>query len=136
MASSLPTALALNDTLISISDTAERSRQLLLCCQENFAEESRCIAGDQLSRFNLWASNIGVFSSPQTCLDYRLRTAPTAKAAVEGNLEILCTQLLSGEISHLVVCRRKETFSYSVLTTPTSPFRTGRPCRRSPRWIR
>ncbi|KAF4633985.1 hypothetical protein G7Y89_g4134 [Cudoniella acicularis] len=76
-------------------EVSERSRQLLLCCQESFAEEPRGIAGVQLSRFNLWASNIGVFSSRQASLDYRLRTAPTAKAAVDGNLEIICTQLLS-----------------------------------------
>ncbi|KAK3942415.1 hypothetical protein QBC46DRAFT_256506, partial [Diplogelasinospora grovesii] len=72
-----------------------RSRQLLLCCQENFGEETRRIAGTQLSRFNLWASNIGVFSSRHASLDYRLRTAPAVKAAVNGNLEILCTHLLS-----------------------------------------
>jgi hypothetical protein len=102
MAFSLPASSALNDTPSSISDAAERSRLLLLCCQENFAEEPKRIAGAQLGRFNLWTSNIGVFSSCQASLDYRLRTAPTAKAAVDGNLEILCTQLLSGEISHLV----------------------------------
>jgi hypothetical protein len=111
---SLPSASALNDTSYSISDIAERSRQLLLCCRESFAEESRRIAGDQLSRFNLWASNIGVFSSPQACLDYRLRTAPIAKAAVEGNLEILCTHLLSGETSHLVAVDRGRVLIISI----------------------
>jgi hypothetical protein len=101
MALSSLTASALNDTSSLISDTAERSRELLQCCQENFAEEPRRIAGAQLSRFNLWTSNIGVFSYRQASLDYRLRTAPTAKAAIDGNLEILCIQLLSGVTSHI-----------------------------------
>jgi hypothetical protein len=101
MAASFPAAPSLNDN--SISDTAERARHLLLCCQEIHEEEPRRIAGAQFSRFNLWTSNIGVFSSRHASLDYRLRTAPTAKAAVDGNLEILCKHLLSGEISYLVV---------------------------------
>jgi hypothetical protein len=103
MASSFPAAPSLNDN--SISDTAERARHLLLCCQEIHEEEPRRIAGAQFSRFNLWTSNIGVFSSRHASLDYRLRTAPTAKAAVDGNLEILCKHLLSGEITHLVARR-------------------------------
>ena len=118
MGSSFPAAPDLND--ISISDTAERAHQLLLCCQEIHEEKPKRIAAAQLSRFNLWTSNIGVFSSRHASLDYRLRTAPTAKAAVDGNLEILCKHLLSGEISYPVA----EEGGLSMLTTPTSSYRT------------
>ncbi|KAJ5610789.1 hypothetical protein N7510_007508 [Penicillium lagena] len=86
---------AMEDPASSIADTAERARQLLLCCQENFSDKPKRFVGAQLSRFKLWASNIGVFSARQASLDYRLRTARNAKAAVDGNLEILCIQLLS-----------------------------------------
>ncbi|KPM36026.1 hypothetical protein AK830_g10539 [Neonectria ditissima] len=92
---SLATAVTVEEESSSIADTAERSRLLLSCCQDAFSGEQKQFVTAQLSRFNLWASNIGVFSSRQACLDYRLRTSPTAKAAVDGNLEILCTQLLS-----------------------------------------
>jgi hypothetical protein len=33
-------------------------------------------AQDQLTRFNIWANNIGVFASGHASLDYRLRDAP------------------------------------------------------------
>ncbi|KAI0097549.1 hypothetical protein GGR51DRAFT_540685 [Nemania sp. FL0031] len=79
----------------TIADTAMRASQLLLCCQKNFVDELNRVATTQTDRFNLWAANIGVFSSRQASLDYRLRTASTAKAAVDGNLEILCVYLLS-----------------------------------------
>ena len=82
---------------ISISSTAEKARRLLLCCQEFQDEEPKRMAGVQFSRFNLWTSNIGVFSSQHASLDYRLRTAPMVKIAIEGNLEIMCQHLLLGE---------------------------------------
>jgi len=50
----------------------------------------------QLSRFELWASNIGVFASRHASLDYRLRTAPIAKVVVDGNLNKLCKHTLCG----------------------------------------
>jgi hypothetical protein len=86
---------------ISILDTAKRARDLLLCCQKIEQDEPRRIARAQLIRFDLWASNIGVFASRHASLDYRLRTSASAKAAVDGNLEILCKQLLSSETSYL-----------------------------------
>ncbi|KAG4438024.1 hypothetical protein IFR05_006483 [Cadophora sp. M221] len=73
----------------SIADTAERARQLLLSCREIGDEHSRKLAAAQLARFNLWASNIGVFANRHASLDYRLRTAPVVKATIEGNLEIV-----------------------------------------------
>ncbi|KAI0193087.1 hypothetical protein F4808DRAFT_360925 [Astrocystis sublimbata] len=78
-----------------IADTAERARQLLLCCQEITDEIPRKLASTQLARFNLWASNIGVFAARHASLSYRLRTALSVKTAVEGNLDILCKYLLT-----------------------------------------
>ena len=94
-----PGLSTLND--ISISSTADRARQLLLCCQRIQDEEPRRMADWQNDRFNIWASNIGVFASKHSSLDYRLRTAPSAKIAVDGNLYILCTQILRGKHSFL-----------------------------------
>lgn len=88
---------------ILIAPTAQTARMLLLSCQELLTEdqETHRIASAQLSRFDLWASNNGVFSTKHSSLDYRLRTAPAAKAAVDGNLEILCKQALGGKnVSH------------------------------------
>ncbi len=111
MASSLVTAAAASDNLTnSIESALEISKQLLMCCQENFVGESKRIVGAQLSRFNLWTSNIGDFASHQASLDYRLRTAPTAKAAVDGNLEILSMHLLSGETP----CPRAAALTYDI----------------------
>jgi hypothetical protein len=78
----------------SIADTAERARQLLLCCRDIPDEAPKKLALTQLARFNLWSSNIGVFAARHASLDYRLRTAPTVRIAVNGNLETLCRHLL------------------------------------------
>ncbi|KAF3910724.1 hypothetical protein ABW21_db0208841 [Orbilia brochopaga] len=93
MASPLLVAPALGDG--SIADTAERARQLLLCCREITDEEPQKLASTQLTRFNLWASNIGVFAARHASLDYRLRTALSVRAAVEGNLDMVCKHLLT-----------------------------------------
>lgn len=91
----MPAPLTLPST--SIADNAKWAHQLLETCQVGFRDEAGRIAESQLSRLKLWASNIGVFASRHACLDYRLRTAPTARNAVEGTLELLSTQLLTGE---------------------------------------
>ncbi|KAF4625912.1 hypothetical protein G7Y89_g12247 [Cudoniella acicularis] len=77
-----------------IADTTERARQLLFCCREIRDEDPRKVATAQLARFNLWASNIGVFAARHASLDYRLRTAPIVRITIEGNLEIICRHLL------------------------------------------
>lgn len=86
----------------SITDNAERARAIFLCCREIIDESPRelasaQLASTQLARFNLWASNIGVFATRYASLDYRLRTAPVVRIAIEGNLEIVCRHLLSGK---------------------------------------
>ena len=81
----------------SIAETAERARQLLLCCRDIAEEAARDFAAAQLARFQLWASNMGVFGSRQTSLDYRLRTALTVRAAIEGNLDVICKRLLTSK---------------------------------------
>jgi hypothetical protein len=84
---------------ILIEATAQGARALLLSCHKLLEDDTlRKIASAQLSRYNIWASNIGVFASKHSSLDYRLRTAPAAKAAVDGNLEILCKQALGGKM--------------------------------------
>jgi hypothetical protein len=80
-----------NTTAIAIA--ARKALELLRCC---VAEDDDDAAQSQLSRFNLWCSNIGVFATHHASLDYRLRTANAARTAVQGNLEDLCEQLLFG----------------------------------------
>jgi hypothetical protein len=80
----------------SIAETAEIARQLLLCCREIPSKEVSRIVDAQFVRFNLWASNIGVFAARHASLDYRLRTALTVRVTIEGNLENICGNLLSG----------------------------------------
>jgi hypothetical protein len=101
MASSL-SRLDSNPDNEAIADTADRARQLFLCCREIPNESHRKAASVQLARFNLWASNIGVFAALHASLDFRLRTDPVVRATIEGNLEILCRHLLCGENSGLL----------------------------------
>lgn len=51
---------------------------------------------DQLARFNIWASNIGVFASGHASLDYRLRDSPEAKSLMIQLLEGLQRFLMRG----------------------------------------
>jgi hypothetical protein len=91
---------------ICIKDIADKAHQLLQLCAEFLKEEQNtgCLAAAQLSRFNLWASNIGVFSKQQSYLDYRLRTAPiTLKVAIDGSLEIICMHTYSGKSPKLTI---------------------------------
>lgn len=81
---------------ITIKHIANEARQLLLCCIGIKDEKVQNVAHIQLERFDLWASNIGVFARGPASLDYRLRASPTAKAAVEVELEGLCERLLTG----------------------------------------
>jgi hypothetical protein len=82
-----------------IAGIAEKAQSLLLCCHELNGDKDQVLhlADVLLSRFKLWTSNIGVFAANNSCLDFRLRLVPTARAAFEGDLELLCTHLLSGE---------------------------------------
>jgi uncharacterized protein (DUF2235 family) len=70
----------------------------------------------QNDRFNIWASNIGVFAAKHSSLDYRLRTAPSAKIAVDGNLYILCTQILRGTHSFMRPVGRTLLTRFTALT--------------------
>lgn len=80
---------------ITIRHIANEARQLLICCMGINDENVRMAAQMQFERFSLWASNIGVFAQGPASLDHRLRAAPTAKAAVEVELEGLCERLLT-----------------------------------------
>jgi hypothetical protein len=44
---------------------------------------------DQLARFSLWASRIGVFARGRASMDHRLREAPDVHDAATGLLDIL-----------------------------------------------
>lgn len=80
---------------ITIRHIANEARQLLICCTGIKDEKVQMSAQIQFERFGLWASNIGVFAQGSASLDHRLRAAPAAKVAVEGELEGLCERLLT-----------------------------------------
>ncbi|KAF4539972.1 Tetratricopeptide-like helical protein [Lasiodiplodia theobromae] len=54
---------------------------------ENLQKSESTDMDDQLARFNIWASNIGVFASGHASLDYRLRDSPEAKTLMIQLLE-------------------------------------------------
>jgi hypothetical protein len=83
----------------AIRSAAENARALLRACEALPDRACVKVADAQLTRFSLWASNIGVWAPRQASLDYRLRAALAPKAAVEGSLEILCKHLLTGKSS-------------------------------------
>ena len=82
---------------VPIRFTAGGARRLLLCCTELNDDKVQTISCKQLERFNVWASNNRVFAPSRASLDYRLRAAPTAKAAVEAGLENLSERLLTSK---------------------------------------
>ncbi|KAJ5710459.1 ankyrin repeat domain-containing protein 52 [Penicillium malachiteum] len=53
------------------------------------------ILDDQLARFKLWASNMGVYGPPNISLDYRLRFSPTVVEIIHQLLEIILDTLSS-----------------------------------------
>lgn len=53
------------------------------------------IMDDQLARFSLWASNMGVYGPPNVSLDYRLRFSPIAADIIHQLLDIIYDTLLS-----------------------------------------
>jgi hypothetical protein len=79
-----------------IAVTTLKAKQLFESCLESDNITFKETAEAQLSRFSLWYSNIGVFAAVHASLDYRLRTSAEARSAVEGNLDILCEQLIYG----------------------------------------
>lgn len=83
---------------VPIRSTAGVARHLLVCCTELDDEDVQTISRKQLESFNMWALNICVFAHHHASLDYRLRAAPMAKAAVEAELEILTERLLTSKI--------------------------------------
>ena len=86
----------------TIAFAALKAEKLFQCCLDTKDQEAKKLVDLQLSRYKLWTSNIGVFASRHASLDYRLRTADEAASAVMGNIEILCEQLLCGELNHRI----------------------------------
>lgn len=82
----------------SIAVAARKAELLLRLCSKGIPqEEPRQMAVMQLDRFHLWAQNIGAFASYHSSLDYRIRAAETVKGAIQGNLEVLAVETLSGK---------------------------------------
>ncbi|KAK4560468.1 hypothetical protein LTR86_005664 [Recurvomyces mirabilis] len=77
-----------------IAAASKQIRQLLTCCVAVIDEVISREAKAQVTRFDLWASNIGVFAKRHASLDYRLRAAPISRAAIESSLDTLCNNIL------------------------------------------
>ncbi|KAL3472857.1 hypothetical protein BJX99DRAFT_234764 [Aspergillus californicus] len=74
---------------------AERARQCLLSFNECQARstcllpQAQAAIEDQVGRFSIWASNIGVFAATRASLDYRLREAEDVQRLIFGLLKTL-----------------------------------------------
>jgi hypothetical protein len=53
------------------------------------APERLSLFEDQLARFNIWISSIGVFASGKASMDYRLRDVPEIQSVVVASLDTL-----------------------------------------------
>ena len=53
------------------------------------------VMDDQLARFTLWASNMGVYGPLNVSLDYRLRFSPTVVEIIHQLLDVVCDTLTS-----------------------------------------
>lgn len=57
------------------------------------AKERQPWAEDQLARFNVWATNLGVFATEHASVGYRLRDVPEISKLVMQQLEVLSANL-------------------------------------------
>lgn len=81
----------------------DKARRLLLFCQNLTDDKTRRMSDIQHDRFKLWIQNNGVFQPTHNSLDYHLRTVESVRVALNGNLEILCMQILSCKDFHVVL---------------------------------
>jgi hypothetical protein len=79
-----------------IHERAIECFELLSSSLDHFDGPNREKAREQLGRFNLWASNIGVFATAPTSLDYRLRDAPVVAETFMGLLTALSVRVRHG----------------------------------------
>lgn len=82
-----------------LTDTAERVRLLLVCCQEITDEEIQSFAADQLLYFNKWITENGVFAAQHASLDYQLRTAPSFISIIRDDFDAIIECLLASKLT-------------------------------------
>ncbi|RAH50483.1 uncharacterized protein BO95DRAFT_458968 [Aspergillus brunneoviolaceus CBS 621.78] len=93
------------------------------------------LAEAQLARFNLWATNIGVFARYKASLEYRLRDSPDVQRIIINLLEILALYAgqalrteLEGSSSNNDEARRSEISTKCEATTPGRDISNTTPC--------
>ena len=86
---------------VTISERSQECLRLLEQCLDrqvsNTAYRNRELAEKALARFNIWASNNGVFATQRASLDFRLRDAPDISRIITGLLEMLQEYLRRGD---------------------------------------
>lgn len=60
-----------------------------LVIAESLGPKELALIQNQLGRFSLWMSNIGVFALDRASIDYRLRDVPDTHRLVKGLVEVL-----------------------------------------------
>jgi hypothetical protein len=80
-----------------IRNEALKCLALLHVCVEQLKGRPLERAQEQVSRFNLWASNIGVFARFSMSLDYRLHDAPDIAEIIIGMLRVLAVRVRHGK---------------------------------------
>jgi hypothetical protein len=80
-----------------IRDEALKCQSLLRSCVEQFEGSRLEMAREQVGRFNLWTSNIGVFARYPKSLDYRLHDASDITEVIIRMLDVLGVCIHHGE---------------------------------------
>ena len=76
----------------SIAETARkcaRSFDNCLVQTDSLDIVQQSLVEDQLARFSIWASNIGIFAPQKASMDHRLREAPEIRIVVISLLDAL-----------------------------------------------
>ncbi|PYI27721.1 hypothetical protein BP00DRAFT_450050 [Aspergillus indologenus CBS 114.80] len=121
-------------------------RQITMLAQNAVITLEKCLqvsgssshlAEAQLARFNLWATNIGVFAKYKASLDYRLRDSPDIQRIITNLLEVLALyagQALRAELemssSNDVEATRSEVAAQREATTPGRDSSNPTPCQQ------
>ncbi|KAH8742706.1 hypothetical protein F5883DRAFT_513040, partial [Diaporthe sp. PMI_573] len=101
-------------TIASVAELNLRSFQQCLHQAARLHPRELAMIEDQLARFSLWASGIGVFARGRASMDHRLREAPDIYDAVESLLEDLADSIQdctvgSGDIESMVESQKEVT---------------------------
>ncbi|UNI23184.1 hypothetical protein JDV02_009018 [Purpureocillium takamizusanense] len=97
-------------TIAGAAELALSDFQRCLHLSAQLHPRESALVEDQLARFSLWMSEIGVFARERASVDHRLREAPDVRDAVIGLLETLADSVQNCSLTlQSILDSRKET---------------------------